>query len=282
MKIAISTMLFRNRPLKDSLLEMARLGYRYVEISQFEFLVCGAGERDFVNLRDDLQTSGMKVASFFETHDLASLDEGSRQEGVARMKQTIKKSHAFGCDLVTSEMGGTPERRFSCTEAFMESVRELVPVLEETGVHLSFEPHPGDFVEQSDAAVDILREIGNKNVGYMFCVPHTFIMGDIPAKMIEYAKDLLSFVHIADSHRWDKTFFRAALPTRPAYDPMIRPHQHLIPGLGDIDFNAVFSALRKIGYDGFVTAQPFSHYDRPIEAAARTKKTIEEHLNPRT
>jgi myo-inositol catabolism protein IolH len=278
MKIAINTMIFRNLPLKDSLSEIAKMGYKYVEVSLPHFSVCDATQKELQDLKEWLQTLGLKLASFFETHDLAALDEEARREGVTRMKQTIKKSHAFGCNLITSEMSGVPERRYSCTEAFIKSVRELIPILEETGVHISFEPHPGDFVEQSNAAVDILREINHKNIGYLYCIPHTFIMGEDPVNMIEYAKDILSYVHVADSYKWDKTFFRGAIGTRAAYEPTIKPHQHLIPGMGDIDFKVIFRTLKKIGYDGFITAQPFSHYDRPVEAAAETKKRIEEYL----
>ena len=278
MRIAINSMQSSHASLEDAINEAAALGYRHIEISGAHFAAHSANDEEADRLKGWLQSAGVGLAGLFETHNLAALEEGTRAEAVARMRQTIKRCHSLGQDLVTSEMGGLPESRFSCTEAFERSAAELVPLLEETGVHLSFEPHPGDFVEDSDAAVDLIRGIGSKQVGYLYCIPHTFVIGDDPVHMLEYARDVLSFVHVADALRPERVFFRGELPGRPAFATSIKPHQHLIPGLGDVDFEAVFATLKRIGYDGFVSTQSFSHFDELSVAATKTKERIEGYL----
>jgi myo-inositol catabolism protein IolH len=278
MKIAISTMLFGHPSLEDVIKEVAVLGYGYIEIAQSYFPAFSANDEESRRLKGWLQASGVELAALFEVHNLAALDEGTRVEEVARMKQAIRRCHSLGYGLISSEMGGTPASRLSCTEAFEQSLGELVPVLEETGVKICFEAHPGDFLEESDPAVDLIKRIGSENVGYLFCIPHAFILGEDPVHMLEYARDVLSFVHVGDALRPERVFYSGELPGRPGYQPAVKPHQHLIPGLGDVDFGAVFATLKKIGYEGFVATQSFSHFDEPALAATRTKEKIEEFL----
>ena len=278
MRIAVNSMQFRHASVEDAIKEAAELGYRHIEISGSHFAAHSANDVEADRLKGWLEAAGVRLAGLFETHNLSALDEGTRVEAVARMRQSILRCHSLGQDVVTSEMGGVPERRFSCTEAFERSAAELVPLLEETGVHVSFEPHPGDFIEDSDAAVDLIKRIESMQVGYLYCIPHTFVLGDDPVHMLEYAQDVLSFVHVADALRPERVFFRGELPGRPAFATSIKPHQHLIPGMGDVDFEAVFATLKRIGYDGFVSTQAFSHFDELSVAATKTKEKIEEYL----
>ena len=48
-----------------------------------------------------------------------------------------------------------------------------------------------------------------------------------------------------------------------------RIHDHLIPGLGDIDFAAAVAALRESGYDGFLTLELYPYKQQPGEAGRR-------------
>ena len=46
-----------------------------------------------------------------------------------------------------------------------------------------------------------------------------------------------------------------------------RIHNHLIPGRGSIDFRSVFDAIDDIGYRGFVTVELYPYQDNPVDAA---------------
>ena len=79
----------------------------------------------------------------------------------------------------------------SCEAAFWESMDELVPIFEREAINLHIEPHPEDFVETIQPAVDMIRSINSKNVRFLYCAPHTFHFGDDMAKMIEEAAPLI-------------------------------------------------------------------------------------------
>jgi sugar phosphate isomerase/epimerase len=53
----------------------------------------------------------------------------------------------------------------------------------------------------------------------------------------------------------------------------------MIPGWGEVDFEAAFSALKSIGYDGYLSAALFSHLDDPTDAARQTREKVEEMLS---
>ena len=50
------------------------------------------------------------------------------------------------------------------------------------------------------------------------------------------------------------------------------PHQHLTLGRGDVDLPLVFSSLKRVNYDGFVSINPFSMFDKPVESAAESRR----------
>ena len=45
----------------------------------------------------------------------------------------------------------------ACEAAWFRSMEELVPILEKEGIQLNIEPHPEDFVETLQPAVDMIR-----------------------------------------------------------------------------------------------------------------------------
>jgi myo-inositol catabolism protein IolH len=47
----------------------------------------------------------------------------------------------------------------------------------------------------------------------------------------------------------------------------VRVHQHLDIGQGEVDFAACFAALRKVGFDGILTACVFAWEERAVESS---------------
>jgi myo-inositol catabolism protein IolH len=171
-------------------------------------------------------------------------------------------------------------------------VQDIVPLLERNGLAASFEPHPGDFVEDSELGVQILREIGSKNVGYLYCCPHTFVLAGegsgserrTPEAMIRQAGKLVNFVHLADTHKMERIVVSfapegyASMRDVPKYKGM-KTHEHLVPGDGEVDFRSVFTGLRAIDYDGPLSCIPFAT-DNPSRAARESLRLVKRFVKP--
>jgi sugar phosphate isomerase/epimerase len=77
-----------------------------------------------------------------------------------------------------------------------------------------------------------------------FDVGHSFVAGEDPARAIRELGPHLSNIHLEDIKD--------------------RVHRHLLFGQGDVDFRAVFAALKEIGYTGDLTPDlyPFKNESR--------------------
>jgi sugar phosphate isomerase/epimerase len=55
-------------------------------------------------------------------------------------------------------------------------------------------------------------------------------------------------------------------------------HYHLIPGLGDIDFDSVLRALKKMDYPNYLTVELYPYTETPSEAAAAAYAFLREKI----
>jgi myo-inositol catabolism protein IolH len=178
---------------------------------------------------------------------------------------------------MNSEFNGRPEAAAASEAQFWRSMEELLPIFDREGIQLNLEAHPDDFVERNDAAVDLVRGIDSPGVGYLFCAPHTFHLGDDIGAMIEYAAPVLRQVHIADvfNHRASSGLRYIVNPPGSA----ARVHQHLDIGQGEVDWDACFAALRRVRFDGILTSCVFAWEERAIESSRFMLERIRHYLD---
>ena len=142
---------------------------------------------------------------------------------------------------------------------------ELVPIFERENIQLNIEPHPEDFVETLQPAVDMIRSIDSKNVRFLYCTPHTFYFGEDVAKMVAEAGPVLAHVHLADTFN-----HKASSGLRYIVNPpgsTARVHQHLDIGQGEVPWDTFFSALAKTGFDGILTSCVFAWEERAEDSS---------------
>ena len=195
----------------------------------------------------------------------AGPDEDERQAAVRYWKRAIQVTVDLGCSVMNSEFNGRPEQASISEAQFWRSMEELIPVFEREGVHLVLEPHPDDFVEDGKTAVDMVRAFDSPNVTFLYCAPHTFHQGGNMVEIMEYAGDLLTHLHVADSFD-----HRASSGLRYIMNPpgtTARIHQHLDIGQGEVNWDDFFGTLGRLGFDGQMTACVFAWEERAEESS---------------
>jgi sugar phosphate isomerase/epimerase len=118
-------------------------------------------------------------------------------------------------------------------EVLLEQLAKLAPAAEELGVKMVLEPlnrYESHFVKQLGMAAAICREVGSPAITFMADFFHMNIEEIDMARAIEENADRLSYVHLADSNRYE-------------------------PGAGHLDFRAPLAALKRVGYDGWLTLE---------------------------
>ena len=107
-----------------------------------------------------------------------------------------------------------------------QALKEIAKAAEDRGVVIAIEPTPTDsnLVESCDHAIELMEQVGAKNVGLMFDTQHASYRNEVPT---------------TTSTGWEKTFAISMSPNS------VRG----APGTGPGDFVGLVSALKEIGYE---------------------------------
>jgi myo-inositol catabolism protein IolH len=282
MKLALDPYMFRRTPLLELPRLVAELGYPWIELSPREdfmpfFNHPRVNDATVAAFKKELSAAGVGISSVLPLYKWSGPDEDERQAAVRYWKRAIRITADLGVDTMNSEFNGRPEQAARSESQFWRSIEELLPVFESEGVRLVLEPHPDDFEEDGKAAVDLIRGINSPLVSFLYCAPHTFHMGNDAKGIIDYAGDLLTNIHVADS--FDHT---GSSGLRYIVNPpgsTVRVHQHLDIGQGEVNFDELFSCLEAAGFDGIVTTCVFAWEERARESSTFMREKITEYLS---
>ena len=281
MKIALDPYMLRGLPFAEVCRTAAETGYRYIELSPrpdfIPFFVHPRAHRETIrSFGQALRETGVELSSVLPLYRWSSPDEEERRAAVGYWRRAIEITVELGCRVMNSEFSGRPEQAMVSEAQFWKSMEELLPIFEREGLALHLEPHPDDFVEEGNAAVDLVRAIDRPFVKYLYCAPHTFHMGGDIAAMLRYAGPRLAHLHVADvlDHRASSGL---RYIVNPPGSP-VRVHQHLDIGQGEVDWDVFFATLREIGFDGILTACVFAWEERAVESSRQNLERIEAYL----
>jgi myo-inositol catabolism protein IolH len=275
MKLALDPALLGQAPVRDMLEAAAAAGYRYLELGNRDDLigafkhVAADGSR-LSQVRRWASDAGVELASVAVIQAWSSPDEDARRQALDWWRAGIAAAIDLGCPRINTELCGDPTRPNASREALLRSLEALLPTLEQEGVDVVAEPHPGDFIETTAGAIDLVRSVGSPRFRYLHCLPHTFYLGGTPAEQLGLAGTTLDHVHVADTYR----------PGRTIVNPSgtgVRVHQHFDIGRGEIDWPQVRDLLRAVGFDGLLTVQVFC-WEEHAQESFRTNRVALEQL----
>jgi sugar phosphate isomerase/epimerase len=188
--------------------------------------------------------------------------DGVRQRAAEQMKDTARAAARLGVDTVTGFTGSSvwhllysfPPNDFEAIEDgyrdFAERWNPIVDVFDEEGVRFALEVHPTEIAYDFVTARKALEAVDNRpGFGINFDpshFAHQFL--DSAAFVREFA-DRIYHVHVKDSR---KTLDgrRSILGGHLNFGEDGRGWDFVSPGHGDVDFESLFRALNRIGYEG--------------------------------
>jgi sugar phosphate isomerase/epimerase len=275
---AFSTNAYTKRRLDEAVVDLARMGYEGVEIlADTPHLVpTQAHPRDVSALRKVLEDCLIKPVNLnvntahtllpdaptVETHFEPSLthpDPGVRRLRIRYTVRALEIAADLGCPAVSV----TPGRRGSGPLARQRDrlKQGLEPILkraEALGVRVGIEYEPGLVIERGEELVAFLEELPHPLLGANLDLGHAWVVSDDLSAVLPALKGRIWNCHIEDIQD--------------------RVHYHLIPGEGNLDFDALRKGLEGIGYDGFLTAELYPYSDRPTYAAERALAFLRERF----
>jgi len=259
-RLAFSTNAFKQVSLEESLRQIAACGYAGVEIMAdvphaYPPHMDSRRRRGVVDLLAELRLTVTNLNAFtlFAQGDTwhpswIEPDAAARERRIEHTLGAVRLARDLGAPGISLEPGGpVPEGmgRPEAVQLYRDGLARVLPTAAECGVNLLVEPEPHLLIERPDEFEELLAGFSHERLGLNFDIGHFYCVGVDPAEAARRLAGHIRHVHLED-----------IAPSR--------EHKHLVPGHGAVDFDAVFTALRDVGYDGWITVELY-----PYEAQAR-------------
>jgi D-psicose/D-tagatose/L-ribulose 3-epimerase len=180
--------------------------------------------------------------------DDSDIRRRTRQHLVDSVKVTADLGSTLMGGPIYSPVGHLPGRRRTSDEWrwAVECFQSLGDALQDNGVTLALEPlnrFETYFLNTAADAVALCSEINHPSIGVLLDTFHTNIEEKNVAAAFLKTGNKLKHIHACENDRG-------------------------IPGTGHVDFAGIASALKQIGYDGWITIESFGYSHKELAAAA--------------
>jgi sugar phosphate isomerase/epimerase len=238
----------------------AALGYDGIEL-----MVRDPALLDWAHVKATLDGAGLEVpqvvtGELFGTDGLCLVtgDESLYRRAMGRTRSVIELAAYLGAMVNIGRLRGQLKLLGAAPDAWgiaVERLRQVSAYAAERGVKITIEPlnrYETDWIYHASDAMRLVDELRCDNFGLMLDLFHMNIEDPSIEEGLRLAGDRLWHVHVADSNR-------------------------RYPGSGHLDFQAVITTLKEMGYQGYLSAELFPLPD-PDTAAQRTIAFLRKHL----
>ena len=275
MKTAVSFYTFdQNVNLREACEQAKKAGYDGVElcISETGELNMKTTEREMQQIRRMANDMGLEICSVgawnMWEHNLAGNDEKEAAYASDIARKQVEAAHAFGADAVLIVPGwvGTPfapgiVRYDEAYDNAQKRLAALAPFAAGAGVSLAVENVWNKFLLSPIELRRFLYEINSDFVGAYFDVGNIIYIG-YPDQWIEILVERIKRLHFCDAR-----FEQAGLGM---FVDLFE---------GDVDFEAVMRAVKKVGYDKWATVEFLPNYKRfPYQSIINARLSLQRIL----
>jgi sugar phosphate isomerase/epimerase len=240
--LACSTICFRNSPVETALEEIQGFGFEAVDLAVIPGFCdhfdaarqSGAEREDFVAL---VRRSGLRVPTVTAVPGHFNAPDADEQLIVNAGVQNLKLAALLGAEALNvhcgQPTGDLQDRRGfkQQAEAQAAGLKRIAREAAELGLNLNVEaPHRNGLCRTLDEAELLLDKIDEPNARFLLDVTHVHAGGARTEEAVRRMGGRLGYVHLRDG---------------------VGENIFLVPGDGEIDFRAFFTALEASGYAGY-------------------------------
>jgi sugar phosphate isomerase/epimerase len=272
MVFGYSTNAYVKYSVQESLERIAALGFKGAEIMcdrphlyppDFD----APALADLKSLLDThhLQVTNLNSFTLFAVGDtyLPSWIEPEAERRAIRIRHTLEcleVARVLGARNISIPPGGPLEKGMTRQQAFrlfFDGLEQVLPRAEELAIKVLVEPEPDLLMEKTSEFKPFIKEMQSPMIGLNFDIGHFFCAGEDPAVALEELFEWVGHMHVEDI-------------------AASRKHNHLIAGLGAIDFENVFQTMGRLGYDDDISLELYPYVDTPDVAGKESRA----HLVP--
>lgn len=231
-------------------------GFEAVEpnISEEDYLSLKSSEKEIEVLRKKIEGKGLEIASVSSgllwTYPLSSPDKKIREQGGKIVEKALVSAKILGAGAILVVPGVVNENTDydDCYKRSQESLKKLADTAEKTGVYIGVENVWNKFLLSPLEMKRFIEEIGSEYVGAYFDVGNVLVNG-YPEMWIKILGRMIKRIHLKD--------FKVSIGNITGFCELLE---------GDVSWDRVIAALKKSGYDGYLTAElgPYRFYPETI------------------
>ncbi|MHC6231963.1 hydroxypyruvate isomerase family protein [Arthrobacter sp. MMS24-T111] len=228
--------------------------------------IWGWRDKNLDDVREALDETGVPLLSMTVDPQRQITDPTLHDEYLVGVRQSLEVAKRLGARYLVvvagQEIPGLD--RAHQHSAVVSVLSRAATLMEGSDVTLLLEnlnsrvDHVGTYLDSTREALDIVREVGSTHLRLLLDAYHALVMGEDLAKEIGEDIDLVAHVQVADA-----------------------PGRHE-PGTGDLDWEAQFRLLRKLGYAGCWGMEylPTSKTSSSLAAVERIAARVDDNKKP--
>ncbi len=239
------------RGIEHSIALASEIGYQGIELA-----LKHPDEIDSKNIQSLLDRYRMEISCISTGQVFADLgysflcdDRNKREFLIDLYKKMIDIAAEFSNLINIGRIRGNIEGKHSSYNKFIEIIIPICEYAAERNVDVILEPlnrYECDFINTLEEGAVLIQQSGMKNLKLMPDVFHMNIEEPNIAESLKAFSQYVAYVHLADSNRY-------------------------APGMGHVNFQEIFNALKSFNYDGWVSTEILPHPEP--EAAAEKSFT---------
>jgi sugar phosphate isomerase/epimerase len=210
-----------------------------------------------------LDDAGLAMPMMCYSPDFTIPDARGRKLGVEKERRVMEVTAALGgrfCRVLSGQR--RPEvGREQGIEWVVECIEALLPYAEELDMTLTMENHYKDnywahpeFAQQSDVFCEIVERVPSRRLGVNYDPSNAILAGEDPLDLLEKVKHRVVTMHASDrSLKPGYTLEDLRAQEDSVGYASILQHGEIGKGLND--FDAIFSTLKGVAFDGWVSIE---------------------------
>jgi sugar phosphate isomerase/epimerase len=207
---------------------------------------------------------GLALPMMCFSPDFTNPDLDKRVEELTKQKQAIDLTATLGglfCRTLSGQNRPGLNRK-KTVRWCVEMIRETVAYAEEKGVIINIENHYKDgyweypeFALRSEVFLEIIEQIDSPYFGINFDPSNAIVAGEDPIELLEKIKSRVVTMHASDRYLTGGSLEDLRKIEMDALYGYAKSIQHGIIGQGLNDYDAIFSILKGVGFDGWISIE---------------------------
>jgi sugar phosphate isomerase/epimerase len=213
--------------------------------------------------KEEVAAKGKQIPMLCCSPDFTHPDLAFRQKEIEKQKNWIRMCQTLG-GKYCRVLSGQRRPELTVEEGIqyaVECIEECLPFAAEYGITLIIENHYKDdfwefpeFAQKMDVFCELVGRINHPSFGVNYDPSNTFLAGEDPLELLYRVSHRVVTMHASDRYLIEGTIedLRKEEGGAVGYAKRLR-HGEIGKGLNDYD--AIFSELKRVGFDGWISIE---------------------------